>query len=223
MKQKTTIKTYILAAAASLSFAAAAPAQTSAATTAPADTTAAAEPTAAGLLGSRYTGVEYDYLDFTGTGPNHADGLALNYNQPVTSNFDFGLGYDWARAHNAGVAFTQQDLEVRGTLYTNLEWGKPFALAAAGWDFAHAAGAKDNSFLYRLGVGVEFPTAWPLTVTPFVNFVRATGYNRSEADFGVKAEYRLTRAWGVMARAQYDAIRRASDQSEYALGVNYHF
>ncbi|HWA86811.1 MAG TPA: hypothetical protein VG710_11355, partial [Opitutus sp.] len=176
-----------------------------------------------GLLGSRYTGVEYDYLDFTGAGPDHAHGVALNYNQPMTSNFDLGAGYGWARAHDSGVAFTQQDIDLRGTLYTNLAWGKPFALAAAGWDFAHAAGAKDNSFVYRLGVGIELPASAAFTVTPFVNFVRATGYSRNECDFGVKAEYRVTREWGVMARAQYDAIRHDSDQAEYALGVNYHF
>jgi hypothetical protein len=219
MKQNTNIKTLIFAAAVSLGVATAASAQS----TATAPEPATREAPAGGLLGSRYTGVEYDYLDFSGAGLDHAHGLAVNYNQPVSANFDFGLGYDWARAHDSGIAFTQQDLDVRGTYYTSLGWGKPFALAAAGWDWAHGGGARDDSFVYKLGVGVEVPVAPAFTVAPFATFVRATNYNQSEFDFGVKAEYRVTREWGVMARAQYDVVRHDSDQAEYALGVNYHF
>ena len=219
MKQNTKIKSFIFAAAVSLGVAMTASAQTASAT-APAPSQP--EP-AAGLLGSRYTGVAYDYLDLSGTGPNHAQGLDLTFNQPLAANFDLNLGYDWARANYAGARYTQQDFEVGSTAYTNLNWGKPFALAAAGWDWARGGGAHDDSFFYKVGVGVEFPVAGSFSVSPFVNFERATGFNENEFDFGVKAEYRVTREWGVAARVQYDSIQHASDQTEYTLGVNYHF
>ncbi len=62
-----------------------------------------------------------------------------------------------------------------------------------------------------------------VVVTPFVNFVRATGFNDSEADFGVKTAYRVTKDWSVTARAQYDAVRHYKDSIEYSVGAAYHF
>jgi opacity protein-like surface antigen len=221
MKQKTTIKTFIMAAAVSLGLASAASAQSaSVAVPAPADTTAAG-----GLLGSRYTRVEYDYVDFTGGSPSLARGFGVSYNQPLRENFDLNLSYDWARAKWSGVRFTQQDFQIGTTAYTNLSWGRPFAQAAVGWSWQDVSGVSynDDSFTYTLGVGTEFQVAPAVTVTPFVNFARATGYNATEFQFGAEATYRINREWSVTARAQYDSTRHATDAARYALGVNYHF
>lgn len=221
MNQKNKLKLTLLAAVVALGTAATVSAQETASTS-PAPAPAAAD-TGSGLLGTRYLGAAYDYIAFQGVGPNHAHGLDLSFNQPLSSHFDLNLGYEWGRAHYLGYRLTDQDFTVGTTAYTNLGWGKPFALVAAGWDFVDATGAHDNSFIYRTGVGIEFPVARAFSVAPYVNFARATGYNQNEFDYGVKAEYRVTRAVGITARVQYDAIRQASDQTEYSLGVNYHF
>lgn len=221
MKRNHRIASLILAATVSLGAASLARAQTSAGAAAVA--TAPEATAATGPLGSRYTAIAYNYLDLSGTGPNHAHGFEAVYNQPLSPNFDVTATYDWARASYAGSRYTQQDFTVGTTAYTNLEWGKPFALAALGWNWSRGGAAHEDSFLYRLGVGVELPVSTAFSVTPFVNFARATGYNHNQAELGVKAEYRFTREWSVMARAQYDAISHTSDQSEYALGVSYRF
>lgn len=219
MKQNITTKSFILAAAISLGLATTVTAQ-SANVAVPTPSEPAA---AGGLLGTRYTGIAYNYVDLTGSGPNHADGFEVAYNQPLNPNVDLQASYDWARANYAGTRFTQQDFDVAAVAYTNLSWGKPFALVSAGWQWGKGGGLSDDSFRYKLGVGTEFQVSPAFVVTPFVNFVRATGFNDNEVDFGVKAAYRVTRDWDVFARVQYDAISDGSDASEYALGVNYHF
>ncbi len=217
MKQKLHVKTLILAAAATLGLA----------LTAAAQSATVAEPAPAtpvgGLLGSGYTGAAYRYIDLTGTGPNHADGLKIDFNQPLNANFDLNAGYDWARSRDAGARYTQEDAEIGTTAYTRLEWGRPFALVAAGWRWEKNAGLTQDSFRYKLGVGTEFQVTRAFVLTPYVNFVRATGLNESEADVGVKAAYRVAKDWSVTAGVQYDAIRHARDATEYTIGAAYHF
>ncbi len=218
MKQNTKIKSFIFAAAISLGAAASASAQT-----ANVAVPNPAEAESPGLLGSRYTEALYNYIDLTGPGPKDANGFALAFNEPLKAGFDVRLGYDWARASYAGSHYTQQDAMVGGVAYTNLGWGRPFASADAGWLWARGGGFSDDSFVYKLGVGVEFQATPSFTVTPFVDFFRATGINSSEFDLGVKAAYRVTKDWSIIGRAQYDAIRHDKDSAEYAIGVAYHF
>lgn len=219
MKQNTTINSLLIAAALSLGGIATVSAQdANVAVPNPADTTISG-----GLLGSRYTQVEYNYIDLTGPGANHADGFGVAFNQPLNANFDVALNYDWARAKAAGVRYKQQDVEAAATAYTTLEWGRPFATVAAGWTWTKFAGLHDDSFQYRVGVGMEFLPVARIAVTPFVNFVRATAFNASEYEMGAKATYRINQSWSATVRAQYEAVRHAKDSAEYSIGVNYHF
>lgn len=218
MKQNTKITSLIFAAAISLGATLTASAQSAnVAVPNPADTSAS------GLLGSRYTSATYNYLDLTGPGPKDANGFAVAFNAPVNSFLDLTANYDWARANYAGMRFTQQDLSLSATVYSRLEWGKPFAMVDAGWQWGKGGGISDDSFVYKVGVGVEFQASPALAVTPYVNFVRATGFNDSEVDFGVKAAYRVTKDWSIIAKAQYDAIRHDKDVAEYSIGAAYHF
>ena len=219
MKQNTNVISFILAAAISLGLAASASAQ-SANVAVP---TPSATGSTGGLLGSRYTEIAANYIDLTAGNPSVARGVRLDYNQPLQANFDLNLDYDWARANYAGMRLTQQDVGVGATAFTNLSWGRPFALAAVGWQWQKGGGVTDDSFTYKLGVGTEFQVAPTIVVTPFVNFVRATGFNESEADFGVKAAYRVNKDWSITARAQYDAVRHYKDAAEYSIGAAYHF
>jgi hypothetical protein len=219
MKQNTTYKTLIAAAALSLGLASTALAQdANVAVPNPAD-----EAPVGGLLGSRYTQVEYNYIDLDGFGPSHADGFGVTLNQPLRPNVDVFASYDWAEAEFAGNKFRVQDAEVGATIYSGLEWGKPFATAAVGWQWQKAGVFKDDSFAFKVGVGSEFQVAPAIVVTPFVNFVRATGFNANEFELGAKATYRINGDWSVTARAQYEAVEHSDNSAEYSLGVNYHF
>lgn len=219
MKQNTNLKSLLVAVAALGLVATASAQSTSVAVPTPSETQSAS-----GLLGTRYTAVEANYYDLLGGSPGVARGLTLSYNQPLNPYLDLGADYSWAEAHLSGVRITQQQFDVGATAYTKLAWGKPFAMADAGWVWARTAnGFEDDSFAYKLGVGVEFQALRNLTVTPYFTFVRTTHFNTSEFDGGVKAAYRLTRDWSVTARVGYDWIRHSDDTLEYALGMNYSF
>lgn len=218
MKQTTNIKNYILAAAAALGLAATATAQS-----ANVEAPKPAETSVAGLLGARYTQVDATYYDLTAGTPGVARGLAFTYNQPVTPSLDLSGTYSIAQASAFGTHLDQEELDLGATAYSAMSWGKPFAMADVGWVWTHSHAASDDSFVYKLGTGVEFQALPNVTVTPFVTFVRATSYNQSELDGGVKAAYRITREWSATARVQYDWIRHSKDTVEYSLGANYRF
>ncbi|MBS0663505.1 MAG: hypothetical protein JSR48_09580 [Verrucomicrobia bacterium] len=213
-------KYLILAAAASLGLALSASAQTAAAaTSAPAPVV----DHGAGLLGSGYTAVTFRYTDLDDGPPSALRGVAVEFNQPLQAGYDFKLGYSWARASADPIRLTDQDLNAGVVAYTNLDWGRPFVQALAGWEWQRGRGASDSSFAYTLGTGVEFAVAPALALTPYLNFVRATGFNRSEADYGVKATYRVNRQWSASVGWEYNDVMHHKDRQTYTIGVNYHF
>lgn len=216
MKQTKNIKSSIFAAALALGLVATATAQS-------VSTTPPATDTGSGLLGSNYAQLSLNYLDLNDGPPSAARGFNFAYNQRLSSAVDFNADYDWARAEAYGTHATQQKLEAGATAYTGLEWGKPYVQVLGGWVWDKAGSSKADSFVYTVGTGVEFQVAPKFTLTPFVNFVRATGFNQSEFDLGMKAAYRLNKEWSLTARAQYDAVRHSSDAAEYSAGVAYHF
>ncbi|MBS0632651.1 MAG: hypothetical protein JSS11_12120 [Verrucomicrobia bacterium] len=216
MKQTKNIKSSILAAALALGLVATATAQS-------VTTTPAATDEGAGLLGTNYAQLSLNYLDLNGGPPSVARGFNFAYNQKVSSAVDFNADYDWARAEAYGSHLTQQKVNFGATAYSPLEWGKAYVQVLGGWVWQKAGSFKDDSFAYTLGTGVEFTVAPKLSLTPYVNFVRATGFSQNEYDFGVKAAYRLNKEWSLTARAQYDAVEHSSDAAEYSLGAAYHF
>ena len=216
MKQHTSLNTLIVAAALTLGCTTIASAQSANVAVPTPEQTAPA-----GLLGARYTEVSYNYIDLSGS--NHADGFVAKFNQPLQANFDLTSSYSWAKADFGAFDATVQDLDVGLTAYSALSWGRPYAAAAVGWQWAKAAGFREDSFVYKVGTGVEFQVSPALTVTPFVNFVRATGFNSSEVEVGAKASYRLNQEWSVTARAQYEFVRHDHNSAEYSVGVIFHF
>jgi opacity protein-like surface antigen len=218
MKQKTKLKLTLLAAVAAVGLTA--PAFAQEATT---NLTPIVPEARGGLLGYRYSGAEFTYDHVAGPSPSEWRGFALDYNQPLAAGFDFNLAYGWKRASDYQTRLTQQDLLGGVTAYSPLEWGKPFVQALAGWEWRDGYTGKDHSFVYQLGTGVEFQVASAWVVTPYVNFVRATSFNRSELDYGVKMAYRLTKDWSLTAGIQYEAVRHAKDGTGYMFGVNYHY
>ncbi|MEO6875880.1 MAG: hypothetical protein ABI222_13765 [Opitutaceae bacterium] len=218
MKQKTNIRFHLLAAAAVFGLALSASAQTTdaASTAVPADTSW-------GQLGSGYSGAAFTYTDIGNGSPSALRGFGLDYNLPMRAGMDWNFAYNWGRADTGALRLTQQAAMGGLTAFTAFAWGKPYVQALAGWEWQRGLGASDNSFAYTLGTGVEFQVAKPIVVTPFVNFVRATSYSRSEVDYGVKTAYRLTKEWSLSASVQYNAVVHQKDDIGYTAGVQYHF
>ena len=219
MKQKNKLALLISAAAVSLGLALSATAQTSDAVV----SSPAAEDSGVGLLGSNYSALTFRYSDLKSSPASAFRGGEIEFNQAWKPGLDFSLSYDWARASAGPLRLTAQDLNTGVTVFSKLDWGKPYVQALAGWEWRRGGGASDSSFAYTIGTGAEFQLTHLLVVTPYINFVRATGFNRSELDYGVKATYRINRQWGVSVGAELDAVRHAKDAMTYTVGVNYHY
>jgi hypothetical protein len=74
-----------------------------------------------------------------------------------------------------------------------------------------------------VGTGLELPVAPAFAVRPYVNFERATDFNRSEWQYGVKASYRLNGQWSAVGDVRYVDVRHGSNFTSYSLGVSLHF
>ena len=221
INKKTNVKLLVATLAATFALAASAAAQ-SANVAVPVPSAASAS--GQGLLGATYTGISGNYFELKKGPPSVARGFSLDYNQPLTDGMDLTVGYDWARARASGFKTTEQKLDALFTAFSKLNWGKPFVSAGLDWDHRHGNFATSGSSIGLLvGTGVEFQVAPAFAVTPFVNLVRETHFNQNEADYGVKATYRLEQNWSVTAKAQYDDIRHLPNITEYSVGLNYHF
>lgn len=221
MKQKTKpLKNLMLAAAASLGFAATAFAQDPA--KAPPNPAAPAMPT--GLLGSSYAGVTWHYLDLHGGPPGVAHGASADVNVALAPRLDLGVGYDWLRARAGGVSSYEDKLDLSLTGYLRQGWGTPYFKAGTGYAWRHGTFAgRRGSWGVAAEAGAEFAVAPAFAVAPFVAWDRETGFNRNQLHYGARASWRVTREWSVTAAARYIDATRAVDRGVYSLGVNYHF
>lgn len=187
-----------------------------------ADTAPAAPATESiGLLGQTYAGLTYSYINLNSS-PVNAESFGFEYNQPLNTGFDAVFHYDRAqtgvvlgdRAHEQNL-----DLALRAFSLSQ-SWGKPYVEAGVGYDWTKYAGVKDHSYNWIAGAGVEFQALPSLTITPFVRWVRATGYDdHNQVNYGVKANYWVTKQWALTA-----GIDRNDDKDmTYKVGVNVRF
>jgi opacity protein-like surface antigen len=211
MKNLTSLKHHLLAAAASLGLAVAAHAQT---------TVAPSEPSlsrSAGLLGQTYASASLGFIDLDDTGID-ARSLALSANQYVRDGVDSFLDYNYTRSDRfAGTRLTQHDLLLGARAYTHWQGVKPYAEAGVGWVWQKAGGARDNSFAWAAGVGAEIEVAAQTTVTPFVRYSDlADGGDNNQWEYGVKANHWFTEKFALQG-----SLSRDDDQNLfYRLGVN---
>ena len=215
MKQKIILSALILSAAASLGLAPNARAQSTMATP-PVET-----PAGLGLLGQTYAGLAYSYVHLD-TSPVSADRYSFEYNQPLNAGFDAVFNYDrtqdglLAGDRGYGQSFDAA-LRAFSTAYT---WGKPYVEAGIGYDRTKYSGHRDDSFAWIAGAGIEFQATAALSVTPYIRYTRTDGLpDHNTADYGVKANYWLTKQWAVTGGISLDDSRNLS----YKLGVNVHF
>jgi hypothetical protein len=174
-----------------------------------------------GLLGQTYAGLTYSYHNLDAS-PVNAASYGFEYNLPVKTGFDAVFNYDWVqsgpvageRAHEQQLGATLRAFFAPGG------WGRPYVEVGAGYDWLKFAGVKDNSFLWIAGAGIEFQTIAKLTVTPFVRYDRATGYDdANEVSYGVKANYWINRQWALTGAVS----RNDSQDVTYKVGVNVSF
>jgi hypothetical protein len=173
-----------------------------------------------GLLGQTYAGLTYSYVHLDAA-PVNADSYGFEYNQPLNPGFDAVFNYDWSQSGVvAGNRAREQQLAAALRAFTAQGWGTPYVEAGVGYDWLRFAGARDSSFLWIAGAGVEFQTNTALTVTPFVRYEQANGYaDNHEVSYGVKANYWLSRQVALTAAVS----RNDSKDMTYRFGVNVRF
>lgn len=222
MKQKLPLKSFLLAAAFSLGLAASARADDSVVVTQQSDVSAAARTTGdLSLLGQSHATLTYGYIDLDGTSTS-ADRYAFEWNQPLNDGFDAVLSYDYLQSGLFGGSRVKQhtlaaSLRAFSTAYS---WGKPYLEAGAGYVWQRFAGARDDSWLWSVGAGVEFQVLPRATVTPFVKYADVPDLaNEGRWNYGVKGSYWLDRNWALTAGFSRDD----EQNSEFTVGTNFRF
>ncbi len=170
-----------------------------------------------GLLGEKYAGLTYRYVDFDGPA-GHADDYNFNFSQPLKTGLDGLLEFDWTDAGSATRDFSlSAGLRAYRAAYA---WGTPYVEAGVGYAWEKVAGMKDDSFLWRVGIGVEFPVAPAVTVVPYVRYDDAPSLARDGRwDFGVKANYWVNKQWAVTV-----GLDRDDDQNTgFMVGTNFRY
>lgn len=214
MKQKIILKSLLLSAVAAAGLAASAFAGGDEPNTpAPVDLNT-------GLLGQTYAGLTYSYINLDAA-PVNAASYGFAYNQPLKPGFDAVFTYDWVQSGPfAGDRAHEQQLGATLRAFASGVWGRPYVEAGVGYDWLKFAGIKDHSFLWIAGAGIEFQPVSKLTVTPFVRYARATGYDDAdEVSYGVKANYWINRQWALTGALS----RNDSQDMTCKVGVNVSF
>ena len=228
-------KTLILAAVLALGTSGTVLAQTATTASAPAATTTTtgngpADP-AYGMLGSRYVGIDYSYLRFDeARAPQSGHEFGVDYNQPIQPGLDFTASVSDASTGYFGTRPRTDQLLAGLTAYQPVNsWIKPFISGDAGVAFVRDAELfstsgvltnhnRSDDFDYVLAAGAEFQLLPALVATPFVSYQEIHTVSH-EWDYGVKASYRIARAWSVSLTPSIDQYHNLG----YQAGVNFHF
>lgn len=178
-------------------------------------------PVGQGLLGQSFYHASYGFLNLDGTGVD-AHSLTLDYNRPVDDTLDTYASARFLRTGSLpGGRYSEQGLNFGARFYRLYRGVKPYWDAGLGWVWAKGPGGfKDNTFAANTSVGVEIPTAFGLTLTPYVQYADAIDFADGDSwNVGVKSNYQFNDRTSVLV-----AVERAIEESwEYRFGVNFRF
>jgi len=186
----------------------------------------AAEAPRAGLLGARYVGVGYGFVDLANTGYD-ARNYGFEYNHNLTPQLDARVEFDCLRSEGLGGVmfggrhYSFKTLAAGARAFTDWNGAKAYVEAGAGYVWFRAPhGIEDNSWLWFAGAGVEFTVASRWALTPFVRYQDATQFESNSAwRYGLRANFALTERWGLSGQ-----LERDDDQDmTYSLGANFRF
>lgn len=197
---------------------------------------APAAPASPGLLGQTYVGLDLNYTDMDRTNTDFR-GFDLRLNQNVREGLDVFLGYGYGNSENfLGSDLDRNTVDVGARYFVSMGTIKPFIEASAGWVWVDGPlGLDDDSFTWSGGAGVEFAVGNKFAVTPFARYKEATNLNGDVAlffpnapsfrydddtfEFGVRANYWVTRQWALTAKL----VRNDNKDMTYSVGAVYRF
>lgn len=121
------------------------------------------------LLGKRYVGATFGYLD-----RNHSDvgafGGGISVNLPVAGNVDVGVGatHSWLEGNNS---FHTEEVLASATYYLERGALRPFATVALGHaDVSFAGPFEDDFGFFGFDVGAEYQINSTVSVSAYVTY-----------------------------------------------------
>ncbi len=175
-----------------------------------------------GLLGQAYTGVEFGYTHHVESAPRVLRRYGFVSSKPLDelgAHVDASFRYDYTRGSEFGARFDEHDLMVGFLRYFPQAEVKPYLSAEFGWAWEKFAGNDEDSFVYRLGAGVEFLLKSRVALTPFVTYRDARAIEQRAWNVGARLGIRATRAWNWSFTLQVDDDHNI----EYAVGAQRRF
>ncbi|MDO8541126.1 MAG: hypothetical protein Q7S40_11875 [Opitutaceae bacterium] len=171
----------------------------------------------AGLLGQKFSGLEYGYTHHVDGPPHSLNRYAVVSQAPLPEmvNLDGAFHYEYTRGSTGGITMARHDVRMGFTKFLSHGNAKPFLDVQAGWAWLKNGAMTDDSFAYQGTVGVELPINATLTATPYFRFEEAPHFRARAWSFGGKLGYRMHRNWSGTLAIQVDEDHNI----EYSLGV----
>jgi hypothetical protein len=167
---------------------------------------------APGLVGQKYTGIEYDYTHRT-TGASravHHYAFVSNLPLPELHSIDGAFRYDYSRESAEGLVFHQHEVAMAFTGYMPQGDAKLFFEGDAGWAWRRTGGGGSQSGLVWRGVfGAEIPVMPRVMWTPYISYKEAAKLDSNAWRFGAKIARRFDHDWSGNLGLAFDDNRNA--------------
>jgi len=191
---------------------------------------AAADAAEPGLIGKPIAGVDFAYLDYTGTRLSNTRGGSAEFNLPLSPKYDLGFAYDFARTSGTDYRVSGNGIAATLLTYNRTEHGKAYFSGSIGhaWDKVKAGGTstRDNGAIWAVHAGYEVPVGSQTAINAGIGY--SDPFDRQLAR-NATVEYRVeANHWfnsqlaGVIAGA-YHQIKDAPDAAVYSVGIRWRY
>lgn len=174
----------------------------------------------AGLLGTKFSGVEFGYTHHVESAPDELQrfGLTSQAPMPEMTNLDGAFRYDYTRG-TGGLKTQRHRVSAALVRYFVRGAAKPFIDGEIGWAWRKIGAIKEDSFFYRATLGAEIGLNPNMAVTPFFSYQEASNLSERAWSYGAKLAYRMDRNWVPTIGLQVDEKHNI----EFSLAARYRY
>lgn len=175
----------------------------------------------AGLLGHRFSGVEFGYTHHVESEPDALQRYGLISQAPIPEmqNLDGAFRYDFTRGSSDGLTSQRHRVTAGLVRYFVHRTAKPFIDVELGWAWRKFGVAKEDSFFYRGTIGAELGVSPNAALTPFFSYQEASNLSERAWSYGARLAYQMDRNWIPTLSIEVDEKHNI----EYALAARYRY
>lgn len=182
----------------------------------------------AGLLGKEYTGVDFAYIDHTGSKLNRARGASAEFNVPVTRKYDFNFAYDYSYASGSNTSVSSNAVMATLLTYNRTEYGKAYFSGALGYAWDHVkmpvTSVRENGALWAVRTGYEVPMGDRTAINAGLGysdvFNGRTARNET-LEFRLEANHWFSPHVAGVISGAYQHIKHTPDAALYTVGLRW--